>query len=92
MQQNSTEIETFIEKEAHDLQACLDNQLWKRKRTITSLRDTGYSAETAIADIIDNSIEAEATSIEIILNADINQDLVVDILDIIILVDTILES
>lgn len=30
-----------------------------------SLRDVGYSAETAIADLIDNSISADATSIDI---------------------------
>lgn len=31
-----------------------------------SMRDLGYSLETAVADIIDNSISADATSIEII--------------------------
>jgi hypothetical protein len=31
-----------------------------------SLRDLGYSLETAVADIIDNSISAQATSIDII--------------------------
>lgn len=31
-----------------------------------SMRDLGYSLETAVADLIDNSISAEATSIEII--------------------------
>lgn len=33
---------------------------------IVSLRDLGYSMETAIADIIDNSIDAEAKNIELI--------------------------
>jgi len=33
-----------------------------------SLRDLGYSLETAVADIIDNSISAQATSIDIICN------------------------
>lgn len=36
---------------------------------IQSLRDIGYSCETALADIIDNSITAEARSIEIISDA-----------------------
>lgn len=31
-----------------------------------SLRDIGYSLETAIADLIDNSISAEATSVDIV--------------------------
>ena len=30
-----------------------------------SLRDLGYSLETAIADLIDNSISADATCIDI---------------------------
>jgi len=33
-----------------------------------SLRDIGYSLETAVADILDNSITAEATDIQIFLN------------------------
>ncbi len=33
-----------------------------------SMRDLGYSLETAIADIVDNSISANATSIEIVCN------------------------
>ena len=32
---------------------------------IVSLRDLGYSLETAIADLIDNSISADATEIQI---------------------------
>ena len=35
------------------------------KRLIKALRDTGYSFETAIADIVDNSIAALATDIHI---------------------------
>lgn len=35
---------------------------------IQSLRDIGYSAETALADIIDNSITAGATQVEILSN------------------------
>ena len=30
-----------------------------------SMRDIGYSLETAIADIVDNSIAAEATEVDI---------------------------
>lgn len=33
-----------------------------------SMRDLGYSLETAIADIVDNSISANATSIDIVCN------------------------
>jgi hypothetical protein len=36
---------------------------------IQSLRDIGYSCETALADIIDNSITAGAASIEILVDA-----------------------
>ncbi len=32
---------------------------------MASLRDLGYSLETAIADLIDNSISAEATEVQI---------------------------
>jgi DNA mismatch repair ATPase MutL len=35
---------------------------------MSSLRGVGYSLETAIADIIDNSIAAEASRIEIDLD------------------------
>ena len=35
-----------------------------------SMRDLGYSLETAIADLIDNSISADATAIEIICELD----------------------
>ena len=31
---------------------------------IEAMRDIGYSLETAVADIVDNSISAEATTIE----------------------------
>jgi hypothetical protein len=36
---------------------------------VQSLRDIGYSCETALADIIDNSITAGAGSIEILVDA-----------------------
>ncbi len=37
----------------------------KASSLIESLRDIGYSFESAVADIIDNSITAKATKIEI---------------------------
>lgn len=40
------------------------------KRVIEGLRDTGYQIETAIEDIIDNSIAAEATKIDVNLEMD----------------------
>ena len=33
------------------------------ERTISGLRDTGYDFNTAVADIVDNSIAAEATTV-----------------------------
>ena len=41
------------------------------KRVIASLRDTGYEFNTAVADIVDNSIAANATRVELQLAADI---------------------
>ena len=49
---------------------------------IESIRDIGYSLETAIADIIDNSISAEANNIKI--NIDFNEkknDFILEIID-----------
>ena len=49
---------------------------------IESIRDIGYSLETAIADIIDNSISAEANNIKI--NIDFNDkknDFILEIID-----------
>src|SRR5690606_24625945 len=34
-------------------------------RTMEGLRDTGYNFETAVADLIDNSIAADATKVDI---------------------------
>lgn len=42
------------------------------KNLIHALRDIGYSLETAIADILDNSITAQATKIHIIAHFDLN--------------------
>lgn len=43
------------------------------KNLMHSLRDIGYSLETAIADIIDNSIAANATSIHIFAHYDLHK-------------------
>ena len=40
-------------------------------RTMEGLRDTGYSFETAVADLVDNSIAANATSIDISVQLDL---------------------
>src|SRR5437867_4571775 len=50
-------------------------------RLIESLRDSGYSFNTAIADIIDNSITAEAKNIQIIAEMDFVGDIKVYICD-----------
>jgi hypothetical protein len=39
-------------------------------RLVESLRDTGYTFTTSVADIVDNSVAAEADKIEIILDLD----------------------
>jgi hypothetical protein len=39
-------------------------------RLVESLRDTGYTFTTSVADIVDNSVSAKANKIEIILNLD----------------------
>lgn len=39
-------------------------------RLIESLRDTGYTFTTSVADIVDNSVSAEADKIDIILDLD----------------------
>jgi hypothetical protein len=39
-------------------------------RLVESLRDTGYTFTTSVADIVDNSVSAEADKIEIILDVD----------------------
>jgi hypothetical protein len=40
------------------------------KRLIEGLRDTGYNFCTAVADLIDNSIAAEATRVNIRIEMD----------------------
>lgn len=51
------------------------------KRLIEGLRDTGYEFNTAIADIIDNSIAAEATLVDIKIDMDLRGDIRVSIAD-----------
>ena len=50
-------------------------------RVIEGLRDTGYELNTALADIIDNSIAAEATRIEIKSEMDFEGNITVYIAD-----------
>ncbi len=40
------------------------------ERVIVGLRDTGYEFNTAVADIVDNSIAANATKVVLVLSAD----------------------
>ena len=46
-----------------------------------SIRDFGYTIETAIADLVDNSISAEASNIEINLDNDENGNPMISIED-----------
>ena len=46
-------------------------------RLVRSLRDIGYEFKDAIADIIDNSIEAKSTLIKIELNISTNNSTVI---------------
>ena len=51
------------------------------ERVIEGLRDTGYDFNTAIADIIDNSIAAEASKIDILIDMDPQNEVTVYIAD-----------
>ena len=51
------------------------------ERVVEGLRDTGYSFETSIADIVDNSIAANATKIDINVQMDPSGELTVFIAD-----------
>ena len=51
------------------------------ERVIEGLRDTGYDFNTAIADIIDNSIAADATKIDILIDMDPQNEVTVYIAD-----------
>ena len=50
-------------------------------RTIEGLRDTGYNFETAVADVVDNSIAANATKIDIRVELDFRNEVVLTIAD-----------
>ena len=51
------------------------------ERVIEGLRDTGYNFNTAMADIIDNSIAAHATQIDIHINMNPKGEITVYIAD-----------
>lgn len=51
------------------------------ERIVKGLRDTGYNFNTAIADIVDNSISANATDVDINIVLDPNQNINVYIAD-----------
>lgn len=50
-------------------------------RMIEGLRDTGYQFNTAVADVVDNSIAADATYVEIDLNLDLRGKITLAIYD-----------
>lgn len=50
-------------------------------RLIEGLRDTGYEFNTALADVIDNSVDAEATTIAIRIDMDSDGEIVVSVTD-----------
>ena len=51
------------------------------ERIMEGLRDTGYSFNTSVADIVDNSIAAKATKIDITINFNPRKELTVCIAD-----------
>lgn len=51
------------------------------KRLIEGLRDTGYEFNTAVADIIDNSIAADATVVDLKVDMDYRGNVLVSIAD-----------
>jgi len=50
-------------------------------RMVEGLRDTGYQFNTAVADVIDNSIAADATFVDIRLNMDFRGNITLEIYD-----------
>lgn len=50
-------------------------------RMVEGLRDTGYQFNTAVADVVDNSIAAKATHIEVSLNMDFRGHITLAIFD-----------
>src|SRR6188508_2371761 len=51
------------------------------KRMIEGLRDTGYEFNTAIADLIDNSIAASATDVDVLIDMDMRGNIRLSIAD-----------
>jgi len=50
-------------------------------RLIEGLRDTGYEFNTALADIIDNSIDAKATKVRVWIRMDVDGEVAVSVTD-----------
>lgn len=50
-------------------------------RTMEGLRDTGYNFETAVADLVDNSVAAGATKIDVWVRQDFRGNIVLSIAD-----------
>jgi hypothetical protein len=50
-------------------------------RLIEGLRDTGYDFNTALADIVDNSVDANATRVRIWIRMDMDGDVTVSVAD-----------
>lgn len=70
-------IKTKIEIKDEELVNCPPDP----ERIVEGLRDTGYNFNTAIADIIDNSIAANASKVNIIINMDPAGEITVYIAD-----------
>jgi hypothetical protein len=51
------------------------------ERIIEGLRDTGYEFNTSMADVIDNSIAAKASNIDVIIAMDYGGDILVSVTD-----------
>lgn len=51
------------------------------KRMIMGLRDTGYEFDTAVADILDNSIAADANNIDLRIDMDIRGNITLSLAD-----------
>jgi hypothetical protein len=50
-------------------------------RLVESLRDTGYTFNTSVADIVDNSVSADADNVEILLDLDFGSNPILMIAD-----------
>src|SRR5688572_23442115 len=50
-------------------------------RLIEGLRDTGYTFDTALADIIDNSVDAKAKNVRVWIRMDLDGDVTVTVAD-----------